>query len=144
MILKNESFVFDLLLSLTIILLVAGCGTMRAYDNPNLSPEEIATIKPEFRLLSTWTGKVLILNVDGKDLVLYKNVAVAPGMHSLDVSISWGFPNGGRSTTIQLLAEAGHEYIVKAEGKGFTVRTWEMYIVDSKTDQIVAGPKSAF
>lgn len=134
-----------LILVICIALVLAACGTMQAYEGPELPSENTALIKSNF--INPFNYSV-IREIDGKELGHNQiNVVVMPGMHTLKINVSTfsgyvaiahyaHYSQGSKTITIN--ARAGHVYL--AHGvikKGFTY----VWVTDKNTGHIVAGEK---
>ena len=125
-------------------LTITGCGTMRAYDGPELSDSEIAiinTCSPPTCFF--WEGNAAkIWSVDGKELSLIdETVEVLPGKHNLRIMIIINTPGGMASHQWQELileSKPGHIYRVHAKPEMSSSYAW---IVDIESDEVVSGIK---
>jgi hypothetical protein len=113
-----------------LVLALFGCGptVVRAYDGPDLSPQQVASL---------WSNESMTMSVDEKtivstsDLSTRRRVELAPGKHVVQVrcqfpdSVEYNRVEGGngraiegsrysRAMTFMLIAEAGHSYVARA------------------------------
>ncbi len=150
-------------IGLMLALLVSGCGTMKAYEGPELPKSEIAVLH---RVDSHGKTLVLLLvvplpgvkhqtvvaEIDGKNVNLAARYHILPGNHTVSVSYT-RFPDvcvgvglgpclplhdETHDLSIDFVAEAGHEYRIPAERKGESNWIW---VEDVKSVKVVAGEK---
>ncbi len=149
-------------IGLMLALLVSGCGTMKAYEGPELPKSEIAVLH---RIDSHGKTLVLLLvvplpgvkhqtvvaEIDGKNVNLAARYHILPGNHTVSVSYT-RFPDVGlcvglacfpvldetHDLSINFVAEAGHEYRIPAERRG--ERNW-IWVEDVTSGKVVAGEK---
>lgn len=129
---------------ITIALLLvslSGCGTMKAYEGPELPQSQVAILKGT----ELFAYHVKPMFIDGKPTYLMKNkVAVLPGRHVVTVDYFWQTGLGGATATgsVVFAAEAGHEYQIKAKFKsglgGGKVQFW---VEDIATGEVVGGQR---
>lgn len=144
--------VTSLALLLLAILSSAGCATKwKAYPGTELPKDKIAIILPDEALKTAFTGSIAIPKVDGKGAEkarVSSAIEVLPGEHTIEVRLLPSpFEPGGilgfkvYRKHLTFIAEAGHVYIVcgKREITGGK-RRW-VWIVDKKTNEVVAGEK---
>ena len=138
------------------------CGTMRAYEGPELPKSEIAVLDgihfhggaiglfgggfPIIIPMPVYKHRTYIIKVDEFDRELNRWVHILPGQHTAtvhywrtpDVSL-FGFSNyETRDLSIDFVAEAGHEYRIPAERRG--ERNW-IWVEDLTSGKLVAGEK---
>lgn len=142
----------------TLVSAGAGCGTqrVRAHAEVDAPPQAVAIVVCPGSMLEY----VMIQRVDGvgidRDSFTTTEIEVLPGRHTFEVAwVRGSFVKGtAQSTgnaTVELMAEAGHRYVVKADDvrEGFWPEvgkatlggpgTWTAWIEDTATGTVVAG-----
>jgi len=112
------------LLSLcAVLVLLAGCTTLRTYPGEQLDPARVARILP----VHTSHLQILIEEVDGSRLSLIQDRAeVLPGRHVL-VATALIDSQGRRASgthRLEFIAEAGREYRVCGDWYLYGARIW--------------------
>ncbi len=155
-------------IGLMLALLVSGCGTMKAYEGPELPKSEIAVLHHTDRHGEVWLLNYIVPipgskhisfidEIDGKGVDLSERIHILPGQHSARVTyqrnpdvafcvtappIFLSGPCFGiyqtRDLSIDFTAEAGHEYRIPAERRG--ERNW-IWVEDVTSGKVVAGEK---
>ena len=115
-----------------ILLAVAGCT---AYVEPTLPRDQLAVREADGR----WPAYVLfIVNIDGQDPgILTKKVNLAPGTRVVKVRYEEFGGLQGHPISLTLDAKAGRAY--RVEGKSVAKDRWSAWIVDTATNEVVAG-----
>ena len=69
-------------LSLIVVVALAGCSTLRAYDGPQLGREEVAVVAGDYRFNAGSPLSLILRAVDGKTIdARYHAVELPPGEH---------------------------------------------------------------
>ena len=147
----------SLLVCLVVLSLATGCGTMKAYEGPDLPREEIAVVSAGglfYRNYVFGGSSLQLTRVDGKRAesiraVRPKSVKVLPGPHRFGVTYRYGHifsPSCAlgcdTTTVISFDTEAGHEYRIEAEYAGsFYSGPLHVWAVDKTTGKVVARVK---
>ena len=114
-------------------LLLAGCGTMRAYPGPARASEEVATLAPARHRHC----HVYILEVDGERVgPLRDRVELLPGTHRITTALlMWAGTREIRDRRVLLLeAEAGRRYSLHAGWDHYGPR---LQILEAGSDALV-------
>ena len=113
---------------------------MRAYDGPELPPDQVAVVKTTGGL----TDMARIADIDGRTGRGNVDTAeILPGPHSITIRISSGSgfigdPQKFGDKTLLFTATAGHSYLIEGTIEDDTSYAW---IVDEATNAVVAGEK---
>ena len=101
------------LLIATCAVLLLACGTLRTYDGPARTSDQIALLRPA----RAQHLRAFILAVDGKPLSAFQDrVEVLPGEHEVEASalLTVGGQVVNDKRLLHLLARSGCEYVVHA------------------------------
>ncbi len=147
-------------IGLVLALLSSGC-TMKAYEGPELAKSEIAVLDGFYRHggilglfgivpLPAYRHRTRINEIDGKRVVMERNIHIRPGQHFARVRYSrlpkvalCGYfgcieDYSTSDLSIDFTAEAGREYRIPAERRD--ERNW-IWVEDITTGKVVAGEK---
>ena len=131
--------------------LLTGCATIyTSYQDPSVSPSQVATISGESERGAFWVGKtVYIMKVDGKNVYGWWNfgdpstrrdVRVLAGKHDLEVR--YVFSRTCVDERLELVAEGGRTYTIKTDVRGDKVCFWIAVDGGRKTTQEDGNSKS--
>jgi hypothetical protein len=115
-----------------LLLAVAGCT---AYVEPTLPKDQLAVLEADGK----WPAYVLfIVTIDDQDPgLLTKKVNLAPGTRIVRVRYEEFGGLKGNPITLTLEAKAGRAY--RVEGRCVATDRWSAWIVDTATNEVVAG-----
>ncbi len=137
-------------LLLLFVSMTSGCATMKAYEGPELPPDEVAIIRYQY----FWRSLVRIEVVDGKMAGYWDYYfAVKPGEHTLGMIVRKCYTSydptsftlsstfcsyfGGANVVLRFKADAGHTYVVRS----FWSKNTQYWVEDEDSEQVVAGRK---
>ena len=96
--------------------LQAGCMTLRAYDGPRQSKNEVAHVSGDLRFRAGAPVSVLLRKVDDRDLdPRYNAVDVLPGKHTLLVDCQVAETHSVARFPLEMYLEPGTSYALEAE-----------------------------
>ena len=149
-------------LVIVLALLLSGCGTIKAYEGPELTKSEISVIDGHYShgwmvamfgilpIPLSVRHETVVLAVDGKQGKGFGfSYHVRPGQHTAKVRYTGHGPvdlcsefgcifSHKASLTINFATEAGHEYRIPAERRD--ERDW-IWVEDITTGKVVGGEK---
>ena len=148
-------------LVVVLALVMSGCGTIKAYDGPELPQSEISVLDSRHShgwMLAFWgilpiplsvRHDTNVLEVDGHKSKGVYPYHLRPGQHTAKVRYTGNAPvnlcgqfgcifTQEAVLTISFTTEAGHEYRILAERRD--ERNW-IWVEDKTTGKVVAGEK---
>lgn len=131
--------ILPLILSFMLMMLLASCATMQAYEGPELSTDQVAIIRSDYSNIFNMAYPRII---DGVRLEAHHDrITVLPGEHQIVLFIlsERGYATYRSKSVLLLKAEAGHTYLVGGKIVG-GYDTWA-WIVDKESGLVVAGEK---
>ena len=148
-------------LVIVLALLLSGCGTIKAYEGPELTKSEISVIDGHYShgwmvamigilpIPMTFRHETRVFEIDGRSGGGGWPYHVLPGQHTAKVRYTDNHPVNlcgqfgcifgyKASLTINFATEAGHEYRIPAERRD--ERDW-IWVEDITSGKVVAGEK---
>jgi hypothetical protein len=95
---------------------LAGCGSQRAYEGPELSRSELARVQADPAFSAGLPVQVVLRKVDDREVPLGRRaVELAPGRHVFVVDCRLAEPGSTTRFVLEAEVEAGADYRLEAE-----------------------------
>ena len=137
----NRGHISVVLSALLLVFIVSGCGTLRTYDGPPLSPDRVARLSPigyaygnstDFRVFGNpqLRSKLSLQTVNGKS-AYGRTVELLPGTHEIMFT-------GVRRHSISCDLAAGKDY--ELQGRYYGPKDVEFFVVEKDVVRMYRSP----